>query len=155
MKKLLFLLSIFLFFTLISCFQSTSYSETSDDFLDNHWLKNEAKTFDFAVKETNGNYDLYLNLSHVYDFQFESIPLSLTLIDSNKKEQTINFDLKIKDKSGKDLGDCSGDICDLKQVIKQNMSLSKGDYKIIVKQNFKGKYLPNIIALGIELKNKI
>jgi gliding motility-associated lipoprotein GldH len=154
MKKLLFLLSFCLFSTLFSCVQPTSYSETSDDFPENHWLKDESKAFNFSIKESDRNYDLSINLSHVYDFQYVSVPMTISIIGSDNKEQIINFDLKIKDKSGKDLGDCSGDICNLKQLIKENITLSKGDYKIIVKQNFKGKYLPNIIAVGIELKNK-
>lgn len=154
MKKLLFLFSFCLFFALISCVESTSYSETSDNFSENHWLKDESKTFNFSLKESTRNYDLSINLSHVYDFQYESVPMTISIIGSDNKEQIINFDLKIKDKSGKDLGDCSGDICDLKQLIKENIALSRGDHKIIVKQNFNGKYLPNIIAVGIELKNK-
>ena len=42
--------------------------------------------------------------------------MTISIIGSDNKEQIINFDLKIKDKSGKDLGDCSGDICDFKTI---------------------------------------
>jgi hypothetical protein len=59
------------------------------------------------------------------------------------------MDLVVKDATGKDIGDCTGDICDVYAPIQTNIKLQKGTYTIEVKSAFEGPYLPNILGVGV------
>jgi hypothetical protein len=59
------------------------------------------------------------------------------------------MDLVVKDTMGHDIGDCTGDICDVYAPIQSRIKLQKGTYTIEVKNGFEGPYLPNILGLGV------
>ena len=50
------------------------------------------------------------------------------------REEKIPFDVKIKDASGKQIAECAGDICDLKQKIKEHVTFVKGNYKVTINE---------------------
>ena len=147
-KSLLFLLS---FFILISCDKKSVYSEFYKNNEDNRWLKSDSKTFQFTIEDSSKLYDIDFNFSHVYDYQFASVPIDFEIENPKGEKEKFTIDLMIKDNSGKEIGDCSGDICDLKYKIKPKTKLEKGTYKIIISNGFKREYLPNVIGLGIEV----
>ena len=63
--------------------------------------------------------------------------------------------LKLMDESGNDLGDCSGDICDVYQTIKTFEKLEQGKYKVAVKSTFAGPFLLNVLGVGIVVEKNI
>ncbi|WP_395044744.1 hypothetical protein [Flavobacterium sp.] len=146
------LLSLSLLLLLVSCNSNTIYSEFKNDFDSNRWLKADAKTFEFTIDEDAQLYDIIFDFSHVYDYQFSSIPINFIIESPNSLQEKFTIDLKIKDNSGKDIGDCSGDICDLKFKIKEKYKLEKGKYKVIISNNFKADYLPNVIGVGLDVE---
>jgi gliding motility-associated lipoprotein GldH len=147
--KFLFIFCAILFF--VSCKNSNSfYSDFQTFGAENQWKKTDVKTFNFTI-QNNEKYNLALKFSHVYDFQFESVPMQITIINPNGKQEIVPFDLQLKDASGKDIGECAGDICDLTYVFKENASLEKGNYTIKVSQNFAHSYLPNAIGVGVDV----
>ena len=133
-----------------SCTKSSSYSSTID-FSNNQWQKKDPQLFDFTIEDDSKLYDMVFSISHVYDYQFASIPLSFTWIKPDGTTETIPLDFKIKDKNGKDLGECAGDICDLNYPLKENVKLQKGKHQIKVSHSFQFDYLPNIINIGFKV----
>ena len=107
--------------------------------------------FEFSIPDDSA-YDMTLKLSHVYDYQFDNIPLQIIIVDPDGKQEEFPIDLKIKDASGNEIGECAGDVCDLNYTIKKNSNLLKGDYKVTVSHNFNGPYLPNILGIGLDIK---
>lgn len=149
MKKTLLLLVLpFLFF---SCNQSGVYDRFDSDFTENRWLKNDAKTYEFTIDDDTRLYDIVFTFSHVYGYQFDKVPLrfELTLPGGQTVQRAI--DLPIKDAKGHDLGDCSGDYCDLDYVLENQKALKKGTYKITVSHAFEGPYLPNVLGIGLRV----
>ncbi|RTY90849.1 hypothetical protein [Flavobacterium sp. GT3R68] len=150
MKKLTILL-FSLFTVLTSCNDANLYSKFYDDFPSNRWESKNAKEFEFTITDSKA-YDVFLKFGHVYDYQYESVPITITIIDPAGKEEKCSIDLVMKDASGKDLADCSGDVCDLELKIKEKVKLQKGNYKIIISHAFKqGPYLPNVLGVGLNV----
>lgn len=120
---------------------------------DQRWLASDEKTFEFEIENDAQLYNLVFQFSHVYGYQFASIPLNVTVLSPDGKTENLDIDLKIADDSGKQLADCSGDVCDLSYKIKEKTKLQKGNYKITVSHKFKGPYLPNVIGIGLAVEN--
>lgn len=150
MKKIYLLLP---FLILVSC---TPAGAVYDKFIrmseTNQWKKEDIKTFEIDIKE-DGNYTINFDFSHVYDYQFNKVPIVFEIENESGNKETIPVDLKIKDESGKQLADCSGDICDLKYTVKDNFPMKKGKHKIMVSNTFLFEYLPNVIGIGITVSH--
>ena len=154
MKTKIILLA-FLVFSVTSCLKHGGIYLKFEELPENHqWKKLDAKTFQFTIDNEEQLYDISFKFSHVYDYQFNSVPIDFVMENPNGTKEKISIDLKIKDNTGKQLADCSGDVCDLSYTIKENVKLSKGTYKVTVSNNFKGPYLPNVIGIGLEVTGK-
>lgn len=136
----------------VSCDQKEIYRKIDDNFSQNRWDQKDSKTYAFTITDETKPYTIFFLFSHVYDYQFDQVPMDFKIIDPSGKEEIISNSIKIKDANGKQLADCGGDFCDLKQLLKEKVSLQKGEYKIIVTQRFKGPYLPNVLGVGIEVE---
>lgn len=149
------LMYLVLFTILQSCNKNEVFNDFQNDFENNRWAKNDIKVFEFNNTESNGLYVIKLQLSHIYDFDFAEIPIEVELIAPSGTKEVLLIDFKLKDPSGKEIGDCTGDICDVYCTIKSNTKLQNGTYTIKVKNNFPGVYLPNILGVGVIVeKNK-
>ena len=144
-KKLL-LLSLFL--SLISC-SNHHFSDFQRLGEDHRWQKKDAKVFEFEITDDAQSYNLIFDFSHIHDYQFASVPIDFNIENPTGKSEKFTVDLKIRDNDGKELADCTGDICDLKYTFKDNVRLEKGKYKITISHNFNGPYLPNILGIGL------
>lgn len=147
------ILFIFAFLTLlVSCDKNSVYSKLDKNFESNRWQSDDVKAFEFTLEDDTKTYNLELQFSHIYGYEYENVPLDITITNPDGKEEQIPFILKVKDASGKQLAECTGDMCDLIVPVKENIKLSKGNYKITIAQSFKKPYLPNMLALGINVK---
>ena len=144
--------SIFLLFLILfSCDSKVIYNEFYSNFDENRWVLNEAKSFTFTIeKEEVGA--IVLHLGHIYDFQFESIPIEVKIITPDSETEVLELNVKLKDTEGKDIADCSGDICDLYVTLKEKAMLKNGKYEIVITNKFNLPYLPNILGVGIQVK---
>lgn len=146
MKKVLLL---FLVFTAISCKKTTVVREVQNDFSDKQWQATDVRKFEFKIKKDIELADISLMLSHVYEPQYTSVPVSVTIESPGGAKENFYMNLQLKDEEGNDLSECAGDVCDLYTSIKQGIKLTKGDYKITVENKFAYAYLANVLALGV------
>nr|WP_294938477.1 hypothetical protein [uncultured Flavobacterium sp.] len=135
-----------------ACEKGGFYSKFDGDFDSNRWVQSDTKSHEFTITDDAKPYDLVLRFSHVYDYQFASVPMVIQITAPSGEVENAVIDLKIKDSSGKELGDCSGDICDLEFKIKDRTKLEKGKYKVILAHSFNGPYLPNVIGVGLDVR---
>lgn len=147
--KHLLLCTIFILF--VSCNKNNIFRELTKDFDATRWESKDKKQYDFAIDNDNKVYNLTILFSHVYDYQFDKVPMPIDFIDPTGKTENISFDLQIKNASGKQLADCGGDYCDLKYIFKTKVSLQKGNYTAVVSHQFKGPYLPNVLGVGLSV----
>ena len=143
------LVLIALVFVLASCNKNKLYDEFNRDFTDNRWESKDVKSFEFENMQSEGVCELKLHFGHISGFQFKEVPLEVEITTPDGKAEILPIVLKLIDESGNDIGDCSGDICDVFQTIKTFDTLEKGKYKISIKSKFDGPYLPNALGVGI------
>ncbi|AWM12617.1 hypothetical protein DI487_01185 [Flavobacterium sediminis] len=144
-------ISVLVLLLLIACNQNIVVDELDKSLTNNRWQQADDKVFEFAI-EQEGEYQLELHLAHIYDFQFEQVPVEVYLL---KEEQILlgeELVVSFKDDDGKELGECVGDICDLYIPVSSKIKLSEGEYRVVVQNGFKGTYLPNMLGVGIRLK---
>lgn len=133
----------------MSCNSNSIYNEFNSNFESNRWNSDEEVSFDFENTNDNEPVSIKLHIGHIYDFQFANVPMEVTVVSPNSSSETINLDVQFKDEAGKDIADCTGDICDLFVPIKDKTTLIKGKYKFVVKNKFSSPFLPNILGVGI------
>lgn len=150
MKSRFFLLLLMLSI-ISSCDKGKVYEKFDKDFTDNRWPSATVKSYDFNITDPSKNYELLLRFSHVYNYQLKTIPIQLEIENPDKSIDLKVFNVEIVDKAGKDVGDCSGDYCDVDQVVFSDQKLQAGKYKIKISQLFKGTYLPNVLGVGIKI----
>jgi gliding motility-associated lipoprotein GldH len=146
-----FIFSIFAVFLLISCSEKTDYNKFIKLPEDHRWLKSDSKIFEFTIDDDTKLYDVTFEFSHIYDYQFASVPIKIDVKNPSGEEEFHNIDFNIKDSKGKPLADCGGDICDMSMNVLEKTKLFKGKYQIKVSQDFDGPYLPNVIGVGIKV----
>lgn len=150
--KIRFLFTFFIFSVFISC--SDNHFRQFDILPeDQRWQAPDKKVYEFDIENETQLYNITFQFSHVYGYQFASIPLNVSIENPDGTTEDIPIDLKIADDSGKQLAECSGDVCDLFYKIKQKTKLQKGKYKITISHSFKGPYLPNVIGIGLNVEN--
>ncbi len=159
--KTLLLLSLFAILT--SCSKHNEYNEFVDFGAENRWQKSDVKTFEFDIADAkvfdvdvtddNQLYNMIFRFSHVYDYQFATIPIQFVIESPDGNKETIAIDLAIKDSSGKELAECAGDVCDLKYTVKEKTKLQKGLYKVTISHSFEGPYLPNVLGIGLNVES--
>lgn len=149
--KLLKISALLIFLAFISCDKNNIYSKFDKGFEENRWSKSDVKSYDFAIEDATKSYDLILEFSHVAGFQFNSIPLIIEVTNPDNSKTTRLVALQITDAQGKDLGDCSGDYCDLSEIIFQDKKLAAGNYQVTVANDFNNAYLPNVLGIGIKV----
>ena len=148
------LVLIALVFVLASCNKNKLYDEFNRDFSDNRWAASDVKSFEFENTQFEGVCELKLHFGHISGFQFKEVPLEVEITTPDGKVETLPVVMKLIDESGKDIGDCTGDICDVFQTIKTFDTLEKGKYKVAVKSKFAGPYLPNVLGIGIVVEKQ-
>ncbi len=142
---------LFAAFALFSCNEKKIYDELDKNFPENRWQKGETKNFEFSIEEEARNYDVNVHFAYFSDFAINPVPLSVTIIHPDGSEENKTLNIVVRDSEGKETGDCSGDYCDIREVLFKNEALKKGVYKIAIQQQFDGAYLPNVNGIGIEV----
>lgn len=150
-SKLLFVFMLCLF---QSCNTNEIYNSFDRDFKENRWKITDERVFEYTNTNSDAIVSLKLHFGHIYGYQFESIPLEVAITSPNGSSEVIPVNLQLKDAAGKELGDCSGDICDVYFQIKPNFKLEKGKYTFRIKNNFNGPYLPNVLGIGISIEEQ-
>ena len=136
------------FVLLISCNKNQVYHQFDKNFEANRWKGTDIKTYEFTISEEK-KHDVIIEFSHVYDYDMASIPLVIKTKTPDGNVTTENLDLLIKDKAGKQIAECSGDICDLSYTYKASQTLVKGNYTITISNTFAFGFLPNVIGVGL------
>jgi gliding motility-associated lipoprotein GldH len=120
---------------------------------DQRWYITDKKIYEFEIEDGSRPYNLVFQFSHVYDYQFSTIPLNIDIEGPDGKTEALEIVLHVRDNSGRQLADCSGDVCDLFYKISENKKLQKGNYKVTISHSFDGPYLPNVIGVGLAVEN--
>lgn len=147
MKKIYVL---FLVLLLVSC-KKFSFGSSSG-FENNRWPKNAVQEYVIVLSEDLKNAEVALSFSHVYEPGYDRVPVTLEMVSPDGQQEQFPLIISLKDKDGKNLSDCSGDICELLIPVKSGVQLKKGTHIFRLKNEFNNVFLPNVLQAGIELK---
>ncbi|CAM3449353.1 Gliding motility lipoprotein GldH [Flavobacterium longum] len=147
MKRTLLLLAAC---ALLASCTETVYKEYETDLVGNRWQKNDVKTFNFTLEES-GVYDIAVDFSHVYGTQFPSVPLKVVLVKPDQSRETVDYLMQLRDGEGNELGDCTGDYCDLREPVFTKKELKAGNYQISVAHVFDYEFVPNVLGIGVRV----
>jgi len=140
-------------FGFIICVQCTNKHTAQLDFPKNRWYQSDVLSLDFNNSSDKELKSIQLNISYIHGFQFSEIPLELYIISPLHQIEKIPFALRLRDNNANDLGDCLGDYCDFKFIIKEQYEFNEqGMYQIKVLNVFDHQYLPNVLSVAVELK---
>ena len=143
MRKIFYFLPLLFLF---SCIKSSVYSEMYRGFDDNRWMKSDSHTFDFEIEED-------AKASIILDFSgYNEVPIVVSILKPTGEEEVVTANLLLKDEKGKDISNCTGDICDLEFTLKEVYSFTKGKYRITVANDFNHTFLPNVLGVGIDIR---
>lgn len=146
-----FLLSAFL----VSCDKNRLYEENRE-FGDRAWKATEEPRFDFVVKDTSQQYNLYYNVRNSLSYPYARIFITFHLYDSVGKElskKLVNHDL-FDQKTGRPLGDSGlGDLYDHQFLLLKGHHFSfPGKYSVKLDQFMRQDTLRGVIAVGMRIE---
>ncbi len=148
MKKVVVLFCVTLLF---SCDLNVVSSDLNTDLKENRWYKDQELSFEIYVNE---NEDVWFHFRHIYDYILPDVAI-LVIIKRNgdtAKEKSFTETILIKDENNNELGNCTGDICDVYQKINHNFT--SGNYTISFTNQRVANYLPNVIGVGYQIRKK-
>lgn len=156
MKKLALLSVLCLGFLLSSCDKNRVY-EQNKDFESNVWKIADVQEFPFEIKDASKNYNIYFNIRNSISYEYYNLYLKHTLIGPDGKQVSSNLHetFLMDKKTGKPLGDGSGDIFDHQILALKNQKFSQtGKYTLKLQQYMRRDPLPGIMAIGIRVDNQ-
>lgn len=151
MKRILPLLLLSMLFSCTN--KEAVFSENFKNFPENRWKIDDMKVFKPVLNEDINDANAYLYFSYVYKPGYNNVPVAIQWYGPDGKEEVHLIELKLEDENGEALGDCTGDVCEIKVPIKKDVNLAKGNYKIAVMHKFNGEYLPNVLAVGVSIES--
>lgn len=146
MKKLI--LVLFILFVSLSCNKKQVYRDFDNNIEAQRWNEKDVKTHTFEILEDGKNYSVFIEISHVFGSEMNEFPLSFEV---TKPDGSIdNGEVIVNFKNG----ECLGDICDVKFLIKEKIALKKGKYIVKFSPKSKFGFVPNIIGVGLSVEIK-
>lgn len=155
-KKLFFLNIAFLALALASCSNKTIFNERHE-FPSLKWNHFDPVAFSVEVTDMEPPYDISLNMRHITQMPYESMPVLIIVKSPSGSIRTFLHTFKIKGKDGKLLGDGMGDIWDLDDRVKKQFFFNEtGKYVFTIKDAGSNYDNIGIMTLGLKVeKTKI
>jgi len=153
MKKYLLPAFIMLTFFLSSCDKNRIY-EQNQDLADNAWPIAAIQEFQFEIQDTTRQYNIYFNVRNALFYEYYNLYVKHVLVGPDGQEISTNLhELYLMDKkTGKPLGDGTGDIFDHQVLAIKDQKFSKpGNYTIKLQQYMRRDPLPGIMAIGVRV----
>jgi len=138
---------------IISCSNQTVYSKYKK--IHNYiWNYNNSIEFEFEIKDTSINYNVFFNLRNAGVFPYSNIWILINGYSPEGKEFLAQrYEFLLADESGKWTGKGLGDIIDNHFLIMENVKFTaKGINKLEIKHDMRIDNLPGVMDLGISVR---
>lgn len=117
------MLLLFVISVLGSC--NKFQERVTTDFQDNRWISDKWQEHTVIMPANVEGATINVVFSHIYEPGYNEIPVSVKIKSPDGKDETINTKIFLKDKNGKNLSDCAGDVCDCITTIKNGCPFKK------------------------------
>lgn len=154
MKKIAFTLLIGLSF--MSCKSNNRiFSENKELSPQMEWLKNDVRTFDISIDNTEDVYDLSLSFRYAEGFPYTTMKVNIIETSPSGKEIAKEYDLKVREESGEYIGEVALDIWDSEHLIEADKKYSeKGKYTYKIEHAMPKDPVQMVMEIGVILDKK-
>jgi gliding motility-associated lipoprotein GldH len=152
MKKIAFV-SVLAALTLTAC--TEGYQESHKDiFNDQVWTKGEVITYHPVIHENEKSHAISVDLQHIYGYDIDALNVKVSIVaPSGATELEKEYAILYKDAAGKALSQCSGDYCDVQQVLESAYQFKEqGEYTIKFEQNTHAESVAGFLSLKLLIK---
>lgn len=143
---------LFIGIALISC-DKNRYFEQDQPIAKGIWYYNDAKTFEFEIKDSLQAFNFFINVRNTVDYPYANLYVFIQseLPDGTHARDTVEFQLA--DYQGKWLGNGRGELRDNRFILRKNMRFKNvGDYRFLINHGMRTDSLKGITDIGIRLE---
>jgi len=127
-------------------------TELYHKFPGNQWDRFNLLSFEIPVEKANGTWDIFLFAYFTCEYQYETLDFNMDLRTTAGEERINEYQMKVKSKEGKLLGEVKGDSCQLSITLKQQLKISKpGILKIEIENLIPRMATQGISGVGIRM----
>lgn len=137
--------------SLVAC--NSPYYEAKQELESKTWAQNQVVGFDFEVADTMQIYNIFLEIEHSADYDYENIYCKIhTFFPSGDSvSQLLSFELA--DEMGDWVGQCSGTSCERELLIRPRGYFNQvGTHRIAFEQYMRDSTVAGIAALGLRIE---
>ncbi len=144
---------ILIFLCLIACGDNTKIVDEMRDIPNASWAFNQIPDFDFDVKNTSLNHEIYLNLKISNSYPYENLYLLTHIKDPDGKITTHQVNFTLTDENGNPKGKVTGNTISYQLPIFKEQKFTKtGKYFIALEQNLRDSVINGIQSIGVMIK---
>lgn len=153
MKVMLRIIVVFiLFFSLSSCQNDNEKVVVKD--VGNSWKKNDSKSLDFDIKDSQGPKNLVFVIRNNNDYPYSNLRLIAKIEEGKKIISTDTLNYVLAKPNGEWIGTGFGDTKENLFQYKLNYKFPQnGNYSVKVVQAMRRNVLPGIEDIGIKIQN--
>ena len=158
MPRLLFILPLFILFSLVAC-NTVDLYERSVSIPGHRWENSFRPSFNFTIRDTAASYRLYLVLRHNEQYRFNNIYLNLYAKQPGEDSATkVRYDLRLATNDEGWLGSGMDDIYEHRIALTPTGETFKfrrpGEYSFTVEQIMREDPLENVFNVGIRVEKE-
>jgi gliding motility-associated lipoprotein GldH len=137
---------------LAACTKSNLYDKNIS-IHEGQWAYGDAKKFKVNIIDTASNYNLFVNVRHTDQYQFNNLWLIITTTypDSSTRQDKVNVELSQTD--GRWTGTCVDGICYNSVLVQTDFTFpQKGDYIFAIEQDMRMNPITEIFDIGLKIE---
>lgn len=138
------------------CDTSTVVYQEVHEFDQLVWTYQDTVHFSFKIEDTTTPYHLYLDIRHRPDYPFQNIYVKMHSYAPGKDPIIEQHSLELQEKNGSWIGDCKGQLCQLRFILRENLAFpDTGLYAITVEQFTREAQLRGMKSVSLVLEKAL
>jgi gliding motility-associated lipoprotein GldH len=147
MKKILLLISVLV---LLNACDSDRVYEKYEKFPDQSWNRFDNLEFEIPVGNINSTYDIYITIRHITQYPYKNLLITTILNTPSGEVRFMDYDLQIRDKEGKPLGESTDDRWEIKILLRKSFKFRKaGTFTIEIENRMSKMETTGILGIGV------
>ena len=116
------------------------------------WTYADSVVFAYDIPDTSRAYDLQLSLKHTDAFATQNLYARFVTVYPDGRRQSEPVSLELADQTGRWLGDCRGEDCELRIPLQDSTRFPlPGEYELVVHQYMRTEALTGVDGVGLRI----
>ncbi len=141
---------------LTSCDPNIVFEEHNKNFPKYRWEQENVLTFNPVIEDTSATYNVYLELRHVYGFQYEEMKTLVVKTSPSNQADVYTYSFPLFDANKEYLSECAEDICDRKVLVEEGIRFTeKGGYRFEMTHQMPTDPVRNVMEFGLIIEKQV